>query len=170
MITLKPLAMIIPTEIDILLDLAFGADRRSRTAYKIRAGTSWLPALSFAATSNGDLVGIIQCWPVALMIDGGDMAPLIMIGPVAVRPDCQRDGVGRALMGHVLGVAEEKAANRALMLIGDPEYYGRFFGFSAENTALWRAPGPIEQHRLLARGPDVPAAPGLLGPRIGAVA
>ena len=54
-----------------------------------------------------------------------------------------------------------------MMLIGDPEYYGRFFGFSAERTADWRLPGPVERHRLLARGPDVPALAGMLGPDTG---
>jgi predicted N-acetyltransferase YhbS len=52
------------------------------------------------------------------------------------------------------------------MLIGDPDYYGRFFGFSAERTARWNAPGPVERHRLLARGDAVPDASGMLGPRL----
>ena len=56
------------------------------------------------------------------------------------------------------------------MLIGDPEYYGRFFGFSAEATAGWRLPGPVEARRLLARGPGVPAGTGAIGPRVTAVA
>ena len=39
---------------------------------------------------------------------------------------------------------------RAVLLVGDASYYGRF-GFSAEKTgALW-LPGPYEQHRLLGR-------------------
>ena len=38
----------------------------------------------------------------------------------------------------------------ALMLVGDPEYYGTRFGFSAERTGGWTLPGPYEQHRLLA--------------------
>jgi predicted N-acetyltransferase YhbS len=36
-------------------------------------------------------------------------------------------------------------------MIGDPEYYGRFFGFSAAITGGWVLPGPVERHRLLAR-------------------
>jgi len=52
-----------------------------------------------------------------------------------------------------------------MMLIGDPDYYGRFFDFSAERTTAWDVPGPVERHRLLARGPRVPDMPGLLAPR-----
>lgn len=161
---------ILPNEIAALLDSAFGADRHLRTAYRIRAGTAFDPALSFAALDGTVLVGLIQCWPIALALDSGDTAPLFMVGPVAVLPARQRDGIGRVLMAHMLAAAKASGTDRALMLIGDPEYYGRFFGFSADKTANWRAPGPVEQHRLLARGPDVPSAPGMLGPRIAVTA
>ena len=36
-----------------------------------------------------------------------------------------------------------------------------------ERTADWRLPGPVERHRLLARGPDLPALAGMLGPDTG---
>ena len=42
-------------------------------------------------------------------------------------------------------------ASHALMLIGDPEYYERLFGFNAAQTGGWEVPGPVERHRLLAR-------------------
>ncbi len=167
---LMPLAAIAPEATDTLLDSAFGTDRRARTAYKIRAGTEFDPSLSFAAGDGPTLVGVIQCWPVVLTLDGGGTAPLVMIGPVAVLPDRQRDGIGRMLMNHMLAEAERTGQDRALMLIGDPEYYGRFFGFSSASTGYWRVPGPIDQHRLLARGPDVPAVAGMLGPHIVAIA
>lgn len=168
--TVMPLTAIAPDAIEALLDSAFGTDRHGRTAYKIRADTRFDPSLSFAACDGDTLVGIIQCWPIALALDSGSNAPLMMIGPVAVLPARQRDGVGRLLMNHMLAEAERTGQDRALMLIGDPEYYGRFFGFSSESTSQWRAPGPIEQHRLLARGPDVPSVAGMLGPRIAALA
>ena len=67
-------------------------------------------------------------------------------------------------MTQALDAAAEHGLDRALMLIGDPEYYARFFGFDASRTAGWRLPGPVERHRLLARGADVPAIDGMLGP------
>ena len=66
MATLIPLAEVDPALIEQLLDRAFGEDRHARTAYRMRAGMDWLPALSFAALDDGDwLVGTIQLWPVA---------------------------------------------------------------------------------------------------------
>jgi len=52
------------------------------------------------------------------------------------------------------------------VMIGDPEYYGRFWGFSAEPTQEWQLPGPYEKHRLLVRcdNPAVLPVTGMLGP------
>ena len=153
--------------VERLLDRAFGTDRHARTAYRLRAGTRAIPALSFAALDGEALVGSIQCWPVRFVGDdaGGDV-PLVLVGPVAVAPERQGTGIGRRLMEASLAAAD--AQGLALMLIGDPDYYGRFFGFSAAVTGAWRLPGPVERHRLLARGPGVPDGAGEIAPRIAA--
>lgn len=169
MIALVPLAQVSPQAVDALLDKAFGADRRSRTAYRVRSGTEAIDALSFAAVeTDGTLLGTIQCWPVLLRCDQGDAVPLVMVGPVAVEPSAQRDGIGRALMNRALEAATDSEIEgaRALMLIGDPEYYGRFFGFAADRTGRWRLPAPFEARRLLALGDAVPECSGELGPRV----
>lgn len=92
----------------------------------------------------------------------GERVPLIMVGPVAVTPALQRGGTGRALMDAMM-VAAEGRADGALMMIGDPDYYGRFWGFAADATAEWIMPGPVERHRLLARGVGGHAVPGGAG-------
>jgi len=167
LVELLPLSGIEPQAVEHLLDLAFGPDRFGRTAYRIRLGMDAVPALSFAAVEDGALIGTIQCWPVAHRAPDGTATPLVMVGPVAVRPDAQRGGHGRTLMAHMLEAAETEA-DSALMMIGDPEYYGRFFGFTADATGAWDLPGPYEKHRLLARavnGHGLPTGPGTIGPR-----
>jgi predicted N-acetyltransferase YhbS len=158
-----PLSGVAPIAVEALLDHAFGLDRHQRTAYRVRGPGVAIPALSFAALSEGALVGTIQCWPIRLATDAGPALPLVMVGPVAVEPQWQQGGIGRALMTRALEAADAQGFD-ALMLIGDPEYYGRFFGFTAERTAAWRLPGPVEMRRLLARGSGVPDAAGMLGP------
>ena len=156
-----------PQAVEDLLDAAFGSDRFGRTAYRIREGVDAVPALSFALVDDGLLIATIQCWPVAHRGAAGTETPLVMVGPVAVRPDVQRGGHGRALMAHMLEAAETKA-DSALMMIGDPEYYGRFFGFDADATGEWDLPGPFEARRLLGRavnGHDLPTGAGMVGPR-----
>ena len=164
MIDLVPLTRIAPAAVEALLDRAFEPERRRRTAYKVRGDAIALPALSFAALDAEALVGTVQCWPIGFTPDAGTRVPLVMVGPVAVVPDRQRGGLGRQLVEQALAAAAATGRDDALMLIGDPEYYGRFFGFSAEHTGGWRLPGPVERHRLLARGARVPEGAGVLGP------
>jgi predicted N-acetyltransferase YhbS len=168
-IALVPLAQVDGDAVERLLDQAFGPGRRARTAYRVRSGTLPIPELSFAAVAeDGSLIGTIQCWPVQLDCDRGGAVPLVMVGPVAVAPERQQAGIGRALMDRMLDAVPGSGVDGrdALMLIGDPEYYGRFFGFTAERTEGWRLPGPFEPRRLLARGDAVPEAAGIIAPRL----
>ncbi len=165
MTRIVPLSEIDEAAVESLLDRAFGTDRHGRTAYRLRAGTRWIPALSFAAVdADGALVGTIQSWPVRL-----DDEALVMVGPVAVQPERQKGGTGRALMDAMLAAADASTlpGADALMMIGNPEYYGRFWGFAAHATAGWEIDGPVERRRLLARmtrGRKV-AAQGAIRPR-----
>lgn len=161
-----PLDAVDPALVEALLDRAFEPDRHKRTAYKVREGMDWLPALSFAALDEREmLVGTIQCWPVALTDPQGRAHPMIMVGPVAVLPELQGLGYGQALMTASLAALNPQAPLPQVM-IGDPEYYGRFWGFTNAPTAGWQLPGPYEKHRLLARAdnPSVLPREGMLGP------
>jgi predicted N-acetyltransferase YhbS len=152
MATLLPLSGTNPEQIELLLDAAFGADRFGRTAYRIRAGSQPIGALSFALLDEGQLIASIQCWPVWI---GGQR--LVLVGPVAVDPARQNEGHGQALM-HAMLEAAAKIGDPPMVMIGDPEYYGRF-GFSADATAGWTLPGPWEARRLLARNVACHALP-----------
>lgn len=165
MATLVPLSAVEPQLVEGLLDAVFGADRHARTAYRIRTGTEWLSALSFAALDAGSyLVASIQAWPVALTDPHGRAHPLLMVGPVAVMPGLQGAGYGKALMAAALAAAEA-GGSLPQVLIGDEDYYGRW-GFTAAHTAGWRCPGPYDPGRLLVRcaHPAVLPAEGMLGP------
>lgn len=156
-----PIAAADPAEIEALLDAAFGAGRRARTAYRLREGIGAIAELSFAAYADGRLAGTLQSWPIELRGDAGK-TPLILVGPVAVDPALQRHGIGRALMNALL----DAAPALPMMLIGDMPYYGRF-GFSASPDRDWTLPGPFEPHRLLVRESADHRLPltGTLGPR-----
>src|SRR5690606_11345564 len=95
----------------------------------------------------------------------GRQHPMLMVGPVAVVPERQREGFGQALMLAMLAALDDRAP-LPQVLIGDAEYYERFFGFSAEPTGGWELPGPYEKNRLLVRAADPAALPraGMLGP------
>lgn len=158
---ISPLAQVDHDAVEALLDAAFGVDRHTRTAYRIRAGMTSIPALSFAAFLDDRLIGSLQSWPIAL-----DRLPMVLVGPVAVAPDLQRGGIGQAMMRALLAVD----VRDPMVMIGDPAYYGRFFGFDAAATQRWTVPGPVERHRLLARFDGPLPMTGTLGPRTFAIA
>ena len=166
MATLIPLDAIDPALVEVVLDRAFGPERRERTAYKVREGVDWLPALSFAALdAEQHLAGTIQCWPVALTDPARKRHPMIMVGPVAVLPERQSEGFGKALVAASLGALSPQAPLPQVM-VGDPAYYERFFGFTAAHTGGWALPGPWDPARLLCRTDRPEALPrhGALGP------
>jgi predicted N-acetyltransferase YhbS len=146
--------------IEKLLDNAFGENRMQRTAYLLRKAMPVIEHLSFAVAEEGSVIGSIQCWPVAVA-----NAPLILVGPVAVAPDRQGQGIGHRLMHAALGALQPGDA--PMVMIGDPEYYGRF-DFRAEGTGGWSLPGPWEPRRLLLRNPQSMMLPdsGMVGPRL----
>ena len=152
--------------IENLLDDAFGTDRKYRTAYKLREGVDYIPALSFGLFDDDRLIGSIQCWPVRIITAQQEYAPLILVGPVAVTPSKQGSGHGQALMQAMLDAAMLEG-NPPLVMIGDHEYYGRF-GFSAKETNGWQLPGPFDAHRLLLRneGDYILPLSGMIGPDI----
>jgi predicted N-acetyltransferase YhbS len=162
---LAPIAEARAPAIEALLDLAFGADRHGRTAYRLRAGVSPEAAASCAAFDmRGELVGSLQSWPLGLSGADGAVMPLWLVGPIAVHPDRRNEGIGRSMLRRALTAIDRTGLSA--LLIGDPEYYGPF-GFSADATGGWQLPGPVERHRLLARieaGVVLPAT-GMLGPR-----
>ena len=112
------------------------------------AGPAWLPRLSLvAATPAGDVVGHVLCTRGQV-----GQAPVLALGPLTVRPDSQRRGVGSALMHAVLGAAD--ALDEPLVaLLGSPAYYRRFgFRLSSEYQILPPKPEwqPHFQVRVLA--------------------
>jgi putative acetyltransferase len=95
---------------------------------ELRASPAWLPALSLVAvTAAGEVTGHVLCTRGHVGPD-----PVLGLGPLSVRPDSQRRGVGSALMHAVLGAADA-LSEPLVALLGDPAYYGRFgFRLSAE--------------------------------------
>ena|SRR5947209_2162245 len=127
---------------EALLDLAFGANRQTRTCQQLREGRAPAEGLAFSAVREGKLVGTVRLWHVSA---GG--VPALMLGPLAVGDTCRKLGVGAALMDHALAAAKARG-HRAVILLGDAPYYARF-GFSAARTGALSLPGPFERDRLL---------------------
>lgn len=131
---------------DILLDRSMGPRWRRKSSEKLRRGRQPAEGLAFVAMSaEGRLIGTVRLWNVR----AGDRGPAaLLLGPLAVDPACKSAGIGSALMRHAIDEAH-RLGHRAVILVGDPEYYARF-GFDAMPAAELAMPGPFEKRRLLA--------------------
>lgn len=135
---------------EALLDRAMGEGRRRKLSEKLRRGRLPAQGLAFAAEkADGTLAGTVRLWNVHAGADAsGVPIEALLLGPLAVDPSAEGQGIGSALMRHALAEAAH-LGHGAVLLVGDPEYYARF-GFSARKTGDLAMPGPFEKRRFLA--------------------
>ncbi|MBV1896892.1 MAG: N-acetyltransferase [Rhodobacteraceae bacterium] len=121
MIELKPEKPDDWWEVEALYDLCFAPGREALSSYRLRDDIPPVAELSLVARdTDGILAGAIRFWPVRV-----GKAAALLLGPVAVHPTHQGEGLGGVLIRDALSVAEAKGWERVL-LIGDAPYYGRF--------------------------------------------
>ena len=106
----------------------------------LRGDPAFLPELSFVALQKGRLVGHIAYSRSTVTDAQGVCHPVVTFGPVSVLPDCQRNGVGSALVSHTLALARE-TGHRAVFIYGDPRYYCRFGFRPAERFGVTASDG-----------------------------
>ncbi len=142
-------------DINLINDLAFGPGRYAKTAYRLREGVPHDPALSFVATDGLVLIGSVRLTPIRV-----GAHPALLLGPLAVRPDVQKKGAGKALMAAALDAARA-GGHDLVILVGDPAYYLPL-GFVPVPAGRIRMPGPVDPARLLAC-PLTPAGAAITG-------
>lgn len=134
-------------EVEFLLDLAFAPGRTALSSYRLRDGVDPIPELSLVARDEYDvLAGAIRYWPVVV---GTAAAPALLLGPVAVHPTRQGEGLGAILINESLWRADRRGWSRVI-LVGDEPYYRRF-GFGRAAARSLEYPPPTNPDRLLAR-------------------
>lgn len=118
------------------------------------------PELSLVAVIDGQIAGHVLLAPCSIRILNRDVRA-VNLAPIAVQPQRQRQGIGRALIGEAHAAARAKG-HAVCFLLGDPSYYSRFgyvpnaYGSSfAEVPAIPQAGYGI--HRRAIDCADVPA-------------
>lgn len=130
-------------EVEALFDLCFAPGRTALSSYRLREDVPSVAGLSTVARDGqGILAGAIRYWPVRI-----GAARSLLLGPVAVHPTHQGEGLGALLIQGTLQKAAETGWER-VMLVGDAPYYSRF-GFERLDDV--HMPPPTNPDRVLGR-------------------
>jgi predicted N-acetyltransferase YhbS len=128
-------------EVEALYDLCFAPGREALSSYRLREATPPIAALSQVARDrDGILAGAIRYWPVCV-----GQSPALLLGPIAVHPTRQGEGLGGYLIRESLALAPGLGWNKVL-LVGDAPYYQRF-GFRPLSGV--EMPPPTNPKRIL---------------------
>ncbi len=103
---------------------AFGRPNEAALVERIAASAGAVPGLSLVAEAETELVGHVLFSHVEVLTANGPRA-VLALGPVAVLPDRQGEGIGSLLIRAGLDAACETGAPLVVVL-GSPAYYGRF--------------------------------------------
>ena len=132
MITIRPERPRDYSEVHRLNELAFGQPLEANLVDKLR--TNCPDALSLVAADGEHVVGHILFTPVA--IDSSERRLVGMgLGPMAVFPERQRQGIGSQLVREGLKILRERRCP-FVVVVGHPEYYPHFGFESASRQGL----------------------------------
>lgn len=140
-------------EVEALFDLAFAPGREALSSYRLRDDVPPVAELCLVARDAlGILGGAVRFWPVQI---GAHKA--LLLGPIAVHPTRQGEGLGALLM--------EESLDRAtgwdrVLLVGDAPYYGKFGFHRLDGVTM---PPPTNPDRVLGRALTPGAWDGVTG-------
>ena len=101
---------------------AFGRDDEADLTVQLRADDALL--ISHVAVIDGEVVGH-AAYSLVSVTDGETVQQFTALGPIAVTPPLQRQGIGSALVRAGLQAMEDKGYG-LLFLVGHKSYYPRF--------------------------------------------
>jgi len=127
---------------DVLLieRLAFGYDKEAKLVRDLLHDPSAKPVLSLLAFKKDRAVGHIL-FTTARLSGTQDTVSIVILAPLAIVPDAQKQGIGGKLIEQGLELLSKSGVDLVFVL-GHPEYYPRF-GFTPAGHLGFEAPYPI---------------------------
>jgi len=97
-----------------VVEAAFGRTDEARLVEALRAGGHAVSQLTLVAEQDGTVVGhVMQSY---VTLDGDEDRRVLALGPLAVVPARQRDGIGGALMREAIRLADERGEALIVLL------------------------------------------------------
>jgi putative acetyltransferase len=116
-----------------LIDAAFGDTEKSEFAARIRASAGYVPELTFVAEDAGELIGFTM-----LSYVSAGQRDVLILTPMAVRPNRQRRGVGKEVVRAAVAAADARG-EPVVLVEGVPSYYPQF-GFRSAGELGFERP------------------------------
>ncbi len=137
---------------------AFPTEQEADIVDVLRADPAWIDGLSVVAT-DGD--GRVVAHALLTRCHIG-VEPSLMLGPVSVRPEFQRQGAGGAATRAVLDAARRQGENH-VVVVGHPTYYPRFgFERASVHGIELSIEAPDDAVMVLALNPGQPLPRGVV--------
>lgn len=109
----------------------------------LRQDPDLVPELNLVMERDGQLIGHVLYMRSKIVTDDGQEVPTMTFGPISIRPDLQRQGLGKYLLDYSMERAKALGAG-ALCIEGNMEFYGKS-GFVIAGTRGIRYHGEPDQ-------------------------
>ena len=120
--------------------LAFGYEKEADLVRELLHDPSAKPVLSLLAFQKDRALGHIL-FTTAQLSGSQDSASIVILAPLAIVPDAQKQGIGGKLIEKGLELLSKSGVDLVFVL-GHPEYYPRY-GFKPAGNLGFEAPYPI---------------------------
>lgn len=104
--------------------------------HKLRGAEAFVKELDYVAVENEKIVGNIAYTKMHNVDKGTMCEDVIAFGPVSVLSEYQGKGIGKLLITETAKRAKE-LGYKAIMITGDPNYYGKFGFISASKYNIY---------------------------------
>ncbi len=146
-------------DVEALYDLCFAPSRTALSSYRLREGVPTVAALCLILRDeDAALAAAIRYWPAEIQTAHG-AEDVLLLGPIAVHPTRQGEGLGALLINQSLAQARRLGWERVL-LVGDAPYYGRFGFVKLPGVEM---PPPTNPDRILGLALKLGAWDGVTG-------
>ena len=109
----------------------------------LRHDPAFIPELDLVMELDGELIGHVLYMRAKIAADDGREIPVMTFGPISIRPDLQRQGLGKYLLDCSMERAAALGAG-ALCIEGNLDFYGKS-GFVVAGTKGIRYHGAPEE-------------------------
>ena len=138
-----------------MLKLAFPEEDVASLVTNLRQATGYDSELSLVGDLHGAIIGYVMFTPAFIESNKGTL-PAMLLAPLAVHPDWQKQGIGSLLTLHGLEQCR-RLGNEIVIVIGHSTYYPKFGFLQAGKQGIYISQGTLEESKMV-----LPLTPGAL--------